>query len=75
MSDERINNGTYADAGNEETSDEKVNVMEKAGVVDDDILGQVADVGKTTLEIGKKTLGFGLKAGKLLFNVARVWCE
>jgi hypothetical protein len=52
---------------------EKINdSLEKIGLTDDDIVGQVKEVGKATLDIGKKTLSFGLKTGKLLFNAARL---
>ena len=58
---------------NETERQEKINnSLEKIGLTDDDIIGQVKDVGKATLDIGKKTLSFGLKAGKLLFNATRL---
>jgi len=59
MSDE---NFIVQDSDEEESG---VNILEKAGVVDDDLLEQAKDMGKATLEFGKKT-------GKLLFNATRI---
>jgi hypothetical protein len=45
-------------------ANQKSDKTEETGLVDDDLLGQAAAVGKTTLDMGKKT-------GKLVFNIAR----
>lgn len=50
--------------GNEEVRDDPLQEIINP-ILDDDLLGQAKEVGKTTINLGKKT-------GKLAFNLARL---